>query len=116
MDLLVSARYINMTEKPTSVVKINNTVVMRCESESANPTPQIIWSISGAVINNNSDEYRITSSEQQGDLNAKKAISTLIYTATEQHREQIFKCYTSGHTSVYSQTRVQLPGKYKMEY
>ena len=113
MHSLVSAKYINMTHKPASVVNFNSTVQMRCESDSAKPTAQIIWSMSGAVINN-SDEYRITVLTQEGDFNAKKAISTLTYTVTKQHRGKVFKCYISEHTNVYSQTTVQLPGKYKI--
>ena len=104
-----------MTDKPASVVNINNTVVMRCESDIAIPTAQIVWIISGAVVNN-SDEYSITVSEKHGDFTAKKAISTLTYTATKQHRGKVFKCYISGRTNVYSQTTIQLPGKHKTEY
>jgi len=104
-----------MTEKPAPVVKINSDVLMRCQSDEAIPTAQIIWSISGVVINN-SDDYRISAWTQQGDFNAKKAISTLTYTATKQHRGKVFKCYISGYTHVYSSTTIQLPGKYKMQY
>ena len=100
-----------MTEKPAPVVKINSDVLMRCQSDEAIPTAQIIWSISGVVINN-SDDYRISAWTQQGDFNAKKAISTLTYMATLQHKGEMVKCYISGQTDIYSQTTIQLGGKY----
>ena len=115
MQLLVSAKHINMTEKPVSVVNIPSAVVLRCESDSAIPTAQIIWSISGAVISN-SNAYSITVLTKQEDYNATKAISTLTFTATKQHRGKVFKCYIDGHTDVYSQTTIQLSGKYKLKY
>ena len=115
MPLLVSAKYINMTDKPASVVNINNTVQMRCETDSANPTAQIIWNLSGAYLSN-SIEYRITAWTQQGDFNAKKTISTLTYTATKQHRGKVFKCFINDIHGYSQTTTIQLPGKYKLEY
>ena len=83
---------------PTSPVSPGTPVSIVCETDSANPTADITWRRSSVNIEAD-DTFTITTSQRDGEYNAKLRISTLSFTAT-QELAGWFSCKVTGHPEI----------------
>ena len=97
------------TAFPSSPVAMGSRVSLTCKTDSANPPAQIWWRRNNENI---SDGYMMTSSIAAGEFYAMYTISTLSFTASEQHRGNIFECVAQGKNQLLkANTNLLLKGK-----
>ena len=95
-------------KSPTRAVT-GSLIEATCETDSANPPAHIQWSIDTAVVKN-SDQYRIESTAQVGNYNAKRSLSLISFNVSKQINGSVFiiECGIVGQSLVSRATVIVL--------
>ena len=109
----VDVTRINMTQSLPPLVAQGSRVKLTCETDSANPTPQIEWRKGSDKIYNG-ETFSISSSDLPGLYNADYQTSTLSFIASQQHSGYTFECSVLDHSLIDSSV-LYLKCKYKLQ-
>ena len=91
---------LKMLQQFRSPVERGRTVQAICQTDSANPTPNIHWRKNNEIITNHMNSLIITTREKPGDYNANYISSTLTVIASTENDQAEFSCVIIDVTQV----------------
>ena len=98
-----------MTTNPSGLVNDGETATIVCETDEANPTADVTWSVDRGELDGVSET--VTDMDITGSYNANRRRSTLLIVAGKQHHNKVYKCSIKTGDTIISERAYTLTVK-----
>ena len=103
-----------MPTNPSGLVNDGDTATIVCETDEANPTADVTWSVDGEELDGISET--VTDTEITRSYNANRRTSTLLIVAGKQHHNKVYKCSIKTGDTIISEKAYTLTVKCELIY